>query len=135
MLKLAFFRDRRFSVALAAECLAVFGLMGALFLSTQFLQFDLGLSPLAAGVRILPIAGMVIVSAALSPVLARRIGTKLTVAAGLGLIARRPVAGLGRLTARDDVRRHPHRPAADRLRRRSHAADGHQLRHRLGPPG
>ncbi len=43
--------------------------MGALFLSTQFLQFDLGLSPLAAGVRILPIAAMVIVSAALSPVL------------------------------------------------------------------
>ena len=87
MLTLAFFRNRRFSVALAAECLAVFGLMGALFLSTQFLQFDLGLSPLAAGIRILPIAGMVIVSAALSPVLARRIGTKFTVAAGLGLIA------------------------------------------------
>ena len=95
MLKLAFFRDRRFSVALAAECLAVFGLMGALFLSTQFLQFDLGLSPLAAGIRILPIAGMVIVSAALSPVLARLIGTKCTVAAGLGLIA----AGLWQVAA------------------------------------
>jgi EmrB/QacA subfamily drug resistance transporter len=87
MLELAFFRDRRFSVALAAECLAVFGLMGALFLSTQFLQFDLGLSPLAAGIRILPIAVMVIVSAALSPVLARVIGTKFTVAAGLTSIA------------------------------------------------
>ena len=95
MLKLTFFRDRRFSVALAAECLAVFGLMGALFLSTQFLQFDLGLSPLGAGVRILPIAGMVIVSAALSPVLARRIGTTFTVAAGLGLIA----AGLWQVSA------------------------------------
>ncbi len=87
MLKLAFFRDRRFSVALAAECLAVFGLMGALFLSTQFLQFDLGLSPLEAGIRILPIAAMVIVSAALSPVLAGLIGTKFTVAAGLTSIA------------------------------------------------
>ena len=95
MLTLAFFRDRRFSVALAAECLAVFGLMGALFLSTQFLQFDLGLSPLAAGVRILPIAAMVIVSAALSPFLARRAGTKCTVAAGLGLIA----AGLWQVSA------------------------------------
>ena len=40
-------RDRRFSVAAAAECLGVFGLMGALFLSTQFLQFDLGLLPSA----------------------------------------------------------------------------------------
>ena len=55
MLKLKFFHDRRFSVVgLVAECLGVFGLMGALFLSTQFLQFDLGLSPLAAGIRILP---------------------------------------------------------------------------------
>src|SRR5208283_2833611 len=41
MLELEFFRERRFSTALAAECLGVFGLMGALFLSTQFLQFDL----------------------------------------------------------------------------------------------
>jgi len=87
MLELGFFRERRFSTALAAECLGVFGLMGALFLSTQFLQFDLGLSPLQAGIRILPIAAMVIVSAALSPVLARLIGTKFTVAAGLMCIA------------------------------------------------
>ena len=35
MLKLVFFPDRGFSVALTAECLAVFGLIGALFLSTQ----------------------------------------------------------------------------------------------------
>ncbi len=99
MLNLTFFRDRSFSVALAAECLGVFGLMGALFLSTQFLQFDLGLSPLAAGVRILPIAGMVIVSAAVSPLVARLVGVKLTVAAGLSLIA----AGLGQVSAASSV--------------------------------
>ncbi len=87
MLKLEFFRDRRFSVALAAECLAVFGLMGALFLSTQFLQFDLEYSPLGAGLRILPIAVMVVVGAAVSPVAARLAGVKLTVAAGLMSIA------------------------------------------------
>ena len=56
MLKLGFFSDRRFSVAAAAECLGTFGLMGALFVQTQFLQFDLGYSPLQAGLRILPIA-------------------------------------------------------------------------------
>ena len=83
MLKLEFFRERRFSVALAAESLAVFGLMGALFLSTQFLQFDLGYSPLQAGLRILPIAGMLVVGAAVSPVAGRLVGIKLTVAAGL----------------------------------------------------
>ena len=95
MLNLTFFGDRRFSVALAAEGLGVFGLMGALFLSTQFLQFDLGLSPLAAGIRILPIAAMVIVSAAVSPVLSRLIGVKFTVAAGLSFIT----AGLWQVSA------------------------------------
>ena len=95
MLKLEFFRDRRFSVALAAECLAVFGLMGALFLSTQFLQFDLGLSPLEAGLRILPIAVMIVVGAAVSPASARLVGVKLTVTAGLVSIA----AGLWQVSA------------------------------------
>ena len=95
MLKLDFFRERRFSVALAAECLAVFGLMGALFLSTQFLQFDLGYSPLQAGLRILPIAVMVVVGATASPVGARLVGVKFTVAAGLVSIA----AGLWEVSA------------------------------------
>ena len=95
MLKLDFFRERRFSVALAAECLAVFGLMGALFLSTHFLQFDLGYSPLQAGLRILPIAVMVVVGATASPVGARLVGVKFTVAAGLVSIA----AGLWEVSA------------------------------------
>ena len=95
MLKLQFFRDRRFSVPLAAECLGVFGLMGALFLSTQLLQFDLGYSPLQAGLRILPIAVMVVVGAAVSPVAGRLAGIKLTVAAGLVSIA----AGLWQVSA------------------------------------
>jgi EmrB/QacA subfamily drug resistance transporter len=95
MLKLEFFRERRFSVALAAECLAVFGLMGALFLSTQFLQFDLGYSPLQAGLRIVPIAVMVVVGAAVSPMAGRLVGDKFTVAAGLVSIA----AGLWQVSA------------------------------------
>jgi hypothetical protein len=79
--------NRSFSIAAAAECLGTFGLLGALFLLTQFLQFDLGLSPLDAGVRILPLAALLVVSAALSPILARVVGIKLTVAAGLVAIA------------------------------------------------
>ena len=87
MLNLGFFSDRRFSVAAAAELLGTFGLLGALFLLTQFLQFDLGLSPLQAGLRILPMAGVLVASAALSPILARAVGVKLTVASGLAAIA------------------------------------------------
>jgi hypothetical protein len=87
MLKLVFFADRRFSIAAAGECLGIFGLMGALFLQTQWLQFDLGYSPLQAGLRILPIAALLCVSAPLSPIIARAIGIKCTVAAGLAAIA------------------------------------------------
>ena len=55
---------------------------------TQFLQFDLGLLPLQAGLRILPVAAMLVVSAPLSPVLARAASAaKFTVAAGLAAIA------------------------------------------------
>jgi EmrB/QacA subfamily drug resistance transporter len=87
MLKLGFFSDRRFSIAAAGECLGIFGLLGALFVETQVLQFDLGYSPLQAGLRILPVAGVLSVSAPLSPAVARVIGIKFTVAAGLTAIA------------------------------------------------
>ena len=87
MLRLELFSDRRFSVAAAGESLGAFGLLGALFVQTQFLQFDLGYSPLQAGLRILPLAAVLGVSAPLSPIVARVIGTKLTVAAGLAAIA------------------------------------------------
>ncbi len=95
MLNLAFFRQRGFSIAAASESLGIFGLMGALFLQTQFLQFDLGYSPLQAGLRILPTAAMICLSAPLSPIIARRLGIKLVVAAALAAVA----AGLWQISA------------------------------------
>jgi EmrB/QacA subfamily drug resistance transporter len=83
MLKLALFRDRRFSTAAGAELLGVFGLLGALFVLTQFLQFDLSFSPLQAGLRILPMAAVLVVCAVFSPLVARNIGAKWTVAGAL----------------------------------------------------
>jgi EmrB/QacA subfamily drug resistance transporter len=87
MVRPGLFSDRRFSVAAAAESFGTFGLLGALFVQTQFLQFDLGYSPLQAGLRILPIAAVLVVSAPLSPVVARLTGIKCTAAAGLMAIA------------------------------------------------
>ena len=87
MLKLGLLADRRFSMAAAAEGLGTFGLLGGLFLQTQVLQFDLGYSALQAGLRILPVAALLVVSAPLSPALARLVGVKLTVAAALVAIA------------------------------------------------
>jgi len=87
MLPLQLFANRRFSIAAAGEMLGTFGLLGALFVQTQFLQFDLGYSPLQAGLRILPIAAMLVVVAALSSSLVKVVGVKFTVAAGLASIA------------------------------------------------
>ena len=83
MLNLRFFRDRSFSGPIASVSLTMFGLFGALFVLTQFLQFDLGFTPLQAGVRMLPAAGAIALVAPLSSALVRRLGAKLTIAAGM----------------------------------------------------
>jgi len=87
MLNLGFLRARSFSVAVGSMGLVMFGLFGALFILTQFLQFDLGYTALQAGVRILPTAGAIAVIAPLSALLVRKAGAKLTVGCGLLLIA------------------------------------------------
>jgi EmrB/QacA subfamily drug resistance transporter len=83
MLNLGFFRNRSFSAPIVSVGLTMFGLFGSLFVLTQFLQFQLGYSPLQAGVRMLPAAGAIAVVAPLSSTLVRKVGPKLTIAAGL----------------------------------------------------
>jgi EmrB/QacA subfamily drug resistance transporter len=94
MLQLRLFRNRRFTAASAAIALAFFALFGALFFLTQYLQLVLGYSPLQAGARTVPVAAGLVAGAALSTPATRRLGTKLTVAAGMVLCA----AGLAVLT-------------------------------------
>ena len=100
MLELSFFRWRRFSVAMTCMGLVLFGLMGSLFLLTQYLQFSLGYSALATGVRIAPMAAVVLVAAPISMVVVRRVGTTPVVffgmaciATGLALLSRTTVHG------------------------------------------
>jgi EmrB/QacA subfamily drug resistance transporter len=87
MLPLRFFASRRYSVAISALSLVLFALLGMFFLMTQYLQFDLGFSPLEAGVRIIPVAAALLVVAPLSVWVARAVGTKYVVATGLVLVA------------------------------------------------
>jgi EmrB/QacA subfamily drug resistance transporter len=87
MLKLDFFRSPGFSAATGALLLGLFALSGSLFVLTQVLQFDLGFSPLQAGVRILPMAALVAIAAPLSTPLVRAVGSKVTATAGLAAIA------------------------------------------------
>ena len=49
MLNLALFRERALTGAVCSMAMVAFGLFGTLFLLTQFLQFSLGYSALAAG--------------------------------------------------------------------------------------
>jgi Na+/melibiose symporter-like transporter len=76
----------RFSAAAGAITLVYFALVGSVFLQTQYFQFVLGWSPLETGVRMVPSAIALMITSPLSSRLVRVIGTKLTVAIGLGLV-------------------------------------------------
>jgi hypothetical protein len=86
MLQLALFRNPRFSAASIASTLAFSAVFGALFVLTQHLQFVLGYTPLQAGLRVMPVATLV-VGAPLGARLAERLGTKAAVAAGFTVAA------------------------------------------------
>ncbi len=83
MLDTAFFKNPRFTAASFGITMVFFAMFGATFLLTEYLQFTLGYSPLAAGVCLLPWAGMMLVTSANSARIVGRFGTKRTVATGL----------------------------------------------------
>lgn len=90
MLDLDLFRNPRFTVANLAVALTQFALYGLAFIATQYVQLVLGLSPLQAGLTLLPAIVLVGVVSPFSHVTLRLVGTKVAVAGGLVLI----VAGL-----------------------------------------
>ncbi|MFG2281213.1 MFS transporter [Streptomyces asoensis] len=89
MLDLAFFRDRRFTGAVAGAVLVTFGMGGALFLLTQQLQFVLGYGPLEAGLRTAPLALTVVALnfTGLSAKVMARLGGPVSVLVGMALVA------------------------------------------------
>jgi EmrB/QacA subfamily drug resistance transporter len=91
MFDVRLFLDPRFSAASVSVTLVFFGLMGALFFFTQYLQGVLGLSAFDTGLRFIPIAVGIILASPLAATLTTRIGAKITTAAGLAIVA----GGLG----------------------------------------
>ncbi|MFI1788925.1 MFS transporter [Streptomyces olivaceoviridis] len=89
MLDLHFFRDPRFTGAVAGAVLIVFGMGGALFLLTQHLQFVLGYGPLEAGLRTAPLALTVVALnfTGLSAKWSARLGTPVSIALGMVCMA------------------------------------------------
>lgn len=83
MLDLTKFSDRAFTGAVIAVLMFFLGAFGTLYYATQHLQFVLTYSPLATGVRLLPLAGGVFVGAALTGRLTPKLGTKPVVVAGM----------------------------------------------------
>jgi EmrB/QacA subfamily drug resistance transporter len=91
MLDVTFFENPRFTAANLSIVLVFFALFGSLFFLTQYLQFVLGYTALQAGLRVAPLALVLMVSAPLSGRLTTRFGNKVLVAAGMTVVA----AGLG----------------------------------------
>ncbi len=91
LIDLRIFANRAFTASAASVMVVFFALMGGLFVLTQYLQLVLGYTPLGAGVRALPFALAMGITSGVSPILARRAGTRLVVATGIA------VMGLGLL--------------------------------------
>jgi MFS family permease len=85
MLPLGFFRARAFAAASATSVLAYSGLFGALFLVGQLLQTGLGVSPLSAGLGLLPLTAVMIITAPVAGALCDRIGARPLLLAALTL--------------------------------------------------
>jgi MFS family permease len=91
-------RNRVFAVANAAALLFYAALFGAVFVVAQFLQSGLGATPLAAGLRTLPMAAMPLLLAPVGGTLADRFGTRRPMVLGAALVAA-GAAGLAVVTA------------------------------------
>jgi EmrB/QacA subfamily drug resistance transporter len=87
MLEVRFFRNPRFSGANIAVTLVFFAMFGSLYFLTQYLQYVLGYSAMAAGAALIPLALVMMITSPNSSRLTSWIGTKLVVAAGLTIVA------------------------------------------------
>jgi EmrB/QacA subfamily drug resistance transporter len=86
LIDLRVFAVRAFSASAAAVTVIFFALFGSLFVLTQYLQLVHGYSPLAAGVRALPFAIAMGAASPVSPVLAKRLGTRVIIPAGMAMM-------------------------------------------------
>jgi len=86
LIDMRIFSSRAFTAASGSITVTFFALFGSLFVFTQYLQLVHGYSPLSAGVRALPFAFATGAVSPLSPILAKRLGNRAVISAGLALM-------------------------------------------------
>src|SRR5205814_6307628 len=91
MLPMHFFRDRTFALTNVSSLLMFFGMFGSIFLLAQFFQTVQHMTPLDAGLRILPWTAMPIFVAPIAGALSDRIGGQRLMTVGRALQAGGPV--------------------------------------------
>jgi EmrB/QacA subfamily drug resistance transporter len=87
MLDMRYFRNPAFSVGSGAMMLVFLAMYGVMLLMTQYFQLVLGFSPLDTAIRLLPIAGIMLVVTPFTPRIVHRFGGNRSVGFGMGLIA------------------------------------------------
>ncbi len=87
MLDLRLFRNRVFSSALGSVTAVFFANFAVSYLLSQYLQFVLGYDAFQVGLRLLPSAIGMLVSANLATRIAHRVGLRRTMVTGMGLAA------------------------------------------------
>ncbi len=102
MIDVVLFRRPRFRTAVVAGIAACFGFAGSLYVATQYFQIVIGLSPLRAGVQLLPAVVATIAVTMATPRLAGRFGPFPVIASGLsvsaaGFVVLAQVSGTGLL--------------------------------------
>jgi MFS family permease len=87
MIPLSMFRNVTFSAAVGSSFFMTASVFGAAFLTVQFFQLALGLSPLATGLRLLPWTATPLIVAPLAGSLSDRIGWRALMVPGLAMQA------------------------------------------------
>ncbi|MGW1374469.1 MFS transporter [Streptomyces sp. NPDC002446] len=87
LLDVTLFRNRSFSAALGIQLLSITAMGGVYLFITQYTQLVEGLSPLKAGLWLLPAAGALILASALTPALARKVPAAYVIGASLAISA------------------------------------------------
>jgi MFS transporter, DHA2 family, multidrug resistance protein len=103
LVDLSLFRSRSFTWGVICTAFGVFGLFGVMFSLPQYFQAIMGLDPQGSGLRLLPAVFGLIVGALPADRVAARIGAKLTVAAGFGVVVLGSLAGAAMTTASGDA--------------------------------